>query len=36
MRMLERVDNPNDAPDLQDRVSSFVAIAIRARKPAGA
>ncbi|HEU0163979.1 MAG TPA: methyltransferase domain-containing protein, partial [Thermomicrobiales bacterium] len=33
MRVLEWIDAPNDASDLDDRKDSFVAIAIRARKP---
>ncbi len=33
MRVLERIDAPNDAPNIDSRVSSFVAIGLRARKP---
>ncbi len=33
MRVLNRIDAPNDAPDIDTRVSSFVAIGMRARKP---
>jgi hypothetical protein len=33
MRVLNRIDAPNDAPDIDRRVSSFVAIGLRARKP---
>jgi len=33
MRALNRIDAPNDAPDIDSRVSSFVAIGLRARKP---
>jgi len=34
MQVLEWIDAPNDAPDLDERKETFVAIAIRARKPA--
>jgi len=32
-RTLERIDRPNDAPDLDDRERTFLGLAIRARKP---
>ena len=35
MRVLESIDAPNDAPDIDNRKDSFVSIAIRARKPDG-
>jgi ubiquinone/menaquinone biosynthesis C-methylase UbiE len=34
MRVLERIDAPNDNPDIADRASTFVALSIKARKPA--
>ena len=33
MRVLERIDAPNDDPDIEERVTAFVALAIRCRKP---
>jgi hypothetical protein len=34
MRVLERIDQPNDDPDISTRTRSFVALSIKARKPA--
>ena len=34
MRMLERIDRSNDDPGIADRAKTFVALSIKARKPA--
>jgi ubiquinone/menaquinone biosynthesis C-methylase UbiE len=33
-QMLERIDRPNDAPDIHARARTFLGLALRARKPA--
>jgi ubiquinone/menaquinone biosynthesis C-methylase UbiE len=33
-RVLERIDAPNDAPDIDERKTTFLGLALRARKPA--